>query len=228
MTVKSNQSGYLLSDIATQIAAGSTESAAIPVNAMSLVGVIVPAVFTGVALSFLVGNSADGFQASGQIVFDTNAADADTVTINGQVITFKTVVLLPTTQVEIGSSKEETAQNLQDFLEATAIAALLACTYVTVNNVVMVTAVVSGTAGNAYTFDKSSSHITLSPAAGTLTGGGFRPLYNAANSLISMTVAAGRTYAVDPANFQGLLFMKLKSGSTEVATRTLFVSLKGF
>lgn len=57
--------------------------------------------------------------------------------------------------------------------------------------------------------------------------GTFQPLYDASNALVSMTVAQGRWYAVDPANFQGVQFLKIKSGSAEGGARTLTVSLRG-
>lgn len=58
--------------------------------------------------------------------------------------------------------------------------------------------------------------------------GTYRPLYDAANSLVSMTVAQGRVYAVDPKNFQGVQFLKLISGSAEGADRTVVCSLRGY
>ncbi len=212
--------------IVTSIAQGAQESSAIRTSGMSLVGIQVPAVLTGTALSFTVGDAADGFQASGQVAFSGTTANNDTLTINSVVITFKTV-LTTGNQVLIGGTAAETASNLYDFLIASQVAGLLACTYELEGALVLVTAVVHGTAGNAYTFAKSSSDIALSPAGGTLTGGGFRPLYDSTNTLISYTVAAGRTYAIPPTNFQGLEYFKLKSGSVELAARALIVSLKG-
>ncbi len=57
--------------------------------------------------------------------------------------------------------------------------------------------------------------------------GTYMPLYDSSNSLVSMTVAQGRAYAVDPSNFQGINFMKIVSGSTEGAARTIICSTKG-
>lgn len=55
----------------------------------------------------------------------------------------------------------------------------------------------------------------------------FKPLYDNSNSLVSMTVAQGRAYAIDPANFQGISFLKIKSGSAEAAERVVTLALKG-
>lgn len=206
---------------------GEQESSPINCGGFVLAGVILPSVFTGTGLTFMVGDSLDGFQASGQIAFGGTTSDGDTLEINGVELTF--VDADPSDfEVLIGATAEETAANLQAFLDATEDEDLLACTYETNGAVTIVTAVVYGTDGNAYTFVKSSTDITLSPAGGTLSGGGFRPLYDAANSLVSMTVAAGRCYAIDPKNFHGVQFLKIKSGSAELSARTLVCSLKGF
>ncbi len=209
------------------IAQGDQESAVINCGGMVLAGIQVPNVFTGTALTFTVGDSVDGFQATGQIVLDTNPANSDTLTINGTTITFTTGTASGN-QVKVAGTAALTAAALYAFLIASTDTGLIACTYENAGAVVIVTAIVHGTAGNAYTFSKSSSHITLTPSGGTLSGGGFQTLYTAANSAVSMTVAQGRTYAVDPANFQGVQFLKIKSGTSEVAQRTLICSLKGF
>ena len=56
--------------------------------------------------------------------------------------------------------------------------------------------------------------------------GTFLPVYNSAGE-ISLTVAASRYIAVDPKDFQGIQFLKLVSGTTEIAERTIGISLKG-
>lgn len=219
--------GNFLPNVAVTIAQGAQLSTPINVNGFTLAQILLPTIFTGTALTFYVGDSEDGFQARGQATFSGTTANNDTITINGVVITFKTVVVVPTTQVLIGGTAAETAQNLLDFLAATANASLLACTYDLQGAVLLVTAVVHGTAGNAYTFAKSSSDITLVPAGGTLAGGGFTQLYDKANAAVSMTVAQARAYAVDTSYFQGVSWLQIKSGSAEVAQRTLLCSLKG-
>ncbi len=57
--------------------------------------------------------------------------------------------------------------------------------------------------------------------------GTYNPLYGKDGNLVSMTVAQGRTYTIDPANFMGVGFLKIVSGSTEGSARTLTVSLRG-
>lgn len=47
-------------------------------------------------------------------------------------------------------------------------------------------------------------------------------------SSLSYTVAQGTYAAIDPKDFYGINFLKIKSGSTEIAARTLVISLKGF
>jgi len=92
----------------------------------------------------------------------------DTLTVNGTAITF--VAASPSgNQVLVGPTNIATAANLQAFLAASSDANIDDATYSTVGNVVSVTAVLAGTAGNSFTLAKVSSHITLSGA--TLSGG---------------------------------------------------------
>lgn len=59
--------------------------------------------------------------------------------------------------------------------------------------------------------------------------GTFVPLKSTTSgTLLSYTVAQGNYCAVDPKDFQGVHFLKIKSGSSEAAARTLLCSLKGF
>lgn len=44
---------------------------------------------------------------------------------------------------------------------------------------------------------------------------------------LSYTVTTSSFYAIDPTPFQGIQYLKIKSGSAESAARTLVVSLKG-
>lgn len=225
--MKSGYSGFFNPSVPVNIALGAQESDAINCGGFILSGIILPSLFTGTALTFEVGDSLVGFQANGEILFTAVPTDGDTLTINGTTITF--VDASPGAfEVLNGLTAAATAANLQAFLEASTDTGLVACTYSTVGALTIVTAVVHGTAGNAYTFAKSSTHITLAPSGGTLTGGGFRPLYDASNALVSMTVAQGRCYAVDPKNFQGVEFLKIKSGSAEASARTLICALRGF
>lgn len=219
--------GYFNPGQSVPIAQGAQISSAFNCGGMVVAGIVMPNVFTGTALTFLMGDSIDGYAADGQIIFDTNPANLDTLTLNGVVITFVTGT--PSgSQVQIGGSATLTMAALQAFLNATVDASLLALTYASSGTAMVVAAVAHGVAGNAIVFDKSSSHMTLTPSGGVLSGGGFRPLYDASNALVSMTVAQGRAYAVDPKNFQGVQFLQIKSGSAELAPRTLICTLKGF
>lgn len=57
-------------------------------------------------------------------------------------------------------------------------------------------------------------------------GGTYLPLYNSAGQ-VSYTVAVSRYVAIDPKDFQGVAFFKVKSGSAEGGARSLIISLKG-
>lgn len=59
------------------------------------------------------------------------------------------------------------------------------------------------------------------------SGGTFTPVYQSGNILVSLTVTAGRTYAIDPKNFQGFRYIKVRSGSTEANSRSIQCVLKG-
>lgn len=59
----------------------------------------------------------------------------------------------------------------------------------------------------------------------TLTGT-FQPLYNGSGQ-VSYTVAQARSYAIDPKDFYGVRYLKVVSGSSEAAERTMTLRLKG-
>lgn len=72
--------------------------------------------------------------------------------------------------------------------------------------------------GTALTFEVSNTiDGTFVALKSTLSG-----------TALSYTVAQGTYAAIDPKDFQGVRFLKIKSGSTEGADRTLICSLKGF
>lgn len=59
-------------------------------------------------------------------------------------------------------------------------------------------------------------------------GGTFVPLKSTTSgTALSYTVAQGTYAAIDPKDFYGVQFLKIKSGSAEGGARTLIVSLKG-
>lgn len=60
-------------------------------------------------------------------------------------------------------------------------------------------------------------------------GGTYVPLNSTTSgTLLTYTVAQGTYCAIDPKDFQGVQYLKIKSGSSEGAARTLICSLKGF
>lgn len=69
--------------------------------------------------------------------------------------------------------------------------------------------------GTAITFQVSADGVT------------YQPLYDSSNTVVSITVAQGRSYALAPTNFQGAAFLKIVSGTAEGAARTIVCSLKG-
>lgn len=72
--------------------------------------------------------------------------------------------------------------------------------------------------GTALTFEVSSAiDGTFVPLKSTTSG-----------TALSYTVAQGTYCALDPKDFQGVQFLKIKSGSAEGAARTLTCMLKGF
>lgn len=107
-----------------------------------------------------------GTQASGDFTFTANPAPGDTVTINGVVVTFNT-------DVTIGATKEDTAQNLFNFINSTGIAGIannVYSTYVAASAVTGIVARDTGVAGNAITL-ASSVPATVVPSGATLSGG---------------------------------------------------------
>src|SRR5260221_1733336 len=120
--------------------------------------------------------------ASGSVTFNTNVANNDTVTIAGQVYTFKTTLGAGTYQVLIGATAAASAANLRAAINSEGVNGT---TYTSASNrlaralaslsgsVLTLTATLPGAAGNALTLAKSSSPLTLSGA--TLAGGADRP-----------------------------------------------------
>lgn len=72
--------------------------------------------------------------------------------------------------------------------------------------------------GTALTFEVSDAiDGTFVPLKSTTSG-----------SALSYTVAQGTYAAIDPKDFQGVQFLKVKSGSAEGGARVLKLALKGF
>ena len=118
-------------------------------------------VFNGTNFEIISGTTGLGTQASGTITFTGNPSAADTVTLNGQAITF--VASSPSAnQVLIGGTSLITAANLEYFLMNSLDADLIPATYTRNGLVITVTYNTVGTAGNSYSMTKSSTSLSLS------------------------------------------------------------------
>jgi len=115
------------------------------------------------------GNASPGVQASNTITIAAgNVSPADTVTIQGTLITFVSGTPVGN-QVLIGANNNVTSANLQAFLQTSADVNLALMTYSTTLNVTTITSRVYGVAGNAYTLAKVGANITVGGA--TFSGG---------------------------------------------------------
>lgn len=116
----------------------------------------------------LTGNPTYGARSTNTIELTDQPSPGDTVTINGQAVTF--VAGTPgAAQVEIGGTTSETADNLLDFLQTSVLANIALFTYGKIGDEITATARIYGTAGDAYTLAKSGANITIGGA--TFSGG---------------------------------------------------------
>lgn len=76
----------------------------------------------------------------------------------------------------------------------------------------------TGFTGTALTFEASPDGVAAYVPVKSTTSG----------SALSYTVAAGEYIAIDPKDFQGIAFLKIKSGTAEGADRTVNCAMKGF
>lgn len=110
--------------------------------------------------------------ATGALTFVTNPVAAETIAVNGITLTFVAGVST-STNVHIGDTKEDTAQNLMGVLNDSVNASLNIAKY-SVNGataVVDIRFILPGTAGNSYTLANSSGTVAVTRSAATLTGG---------------------------------------------------------
>jgi hypothetical protein len=109
-----------------------------------------------------------GARALGVLTFGANPSDGDSVTLNGKIITFKTVVATPASQVLIGGTAEATLDNLLAFINASTDPLLQDKVFAekVSASVLNVYAQTAGLLGNAI--------------ATTSTGGGSEPTWGAA------------------------------------------------
>lgn len=115
--------------------------------------------------------STDGAQASGTLTVTSNPAAAETVTVNGQAITFVVSGADPyNNEVNIGATLAETAENIADLITQAADGDFANLSASASGAVVTITYNLFGTAGNSVGLvDGTAGDITVSGA--TLTGG---------------------------------------------------------
>jgi hypothetical protein len=139
----------------------------------------------------LTDNSGD--HASGTLTFTAQPDPADTVTINGQAITF--VAGSPAAnEVQIGANTTVTAQGLAALINAAPQTFRMASTGAAA--VLTLTAIASGTGGNALTLAISGTYPAIS--AGTLLGG-TASLVIVQNGNITVDLDRARVYVRDDA-----------------------------
>lgn len=137
---------------------------------------------TGVApdgvgnVSNVVVTDDTGLHAYGSATFSANPAAADTITINGQLITFRASAP-GLHEVLIGDNLLITAQSL--ITEVNAYPDVYDVTAAGTENVVSFHAIVNGTAGNSITLAEASTALTVSGA--NLSGGAAAGVVSTAN-----------------------------------------------
>jgi hypothetical protein len=168
----------------------------------------------------LTGNPSYGVQATNTIVFAGQPSAADTITVNGTVITF--VASSPGAfQVLIGGSAAATQANLLTFLQNSADSNIALSTYNSLSSTITATARVYGTAGNSYTLAESATNITVGGAnfsggvnPDTLTVNGtaftFVPSSPSGNQIV-----VGATAAITATNINTVLNASVVSGVAE-------------
>lgn len=63
---------------------------------------------------------------------------------------------------------------------------------------------------------------------GSVDGTNFFALYNSDNTAYSITVGTSRFYCLNPADFLGMRYVRLVSGSSEAAARTISIATRSF
>lgn len=140
--------------------------------------------------------------ATGTLTFVTNPVDTETIAVNGVTFTF-VAGASGATDVHIGSTKEDTALELVNVLNASASGSITPATYSVAygGNIVTITYDTAGTTGNSFTLANSSGTVAVTRSASTLLGGqayGNGQLIDAAadfndvdQSLVRYVVASG-------------------------------------
>jgi hypothetical protein len=113
----------------------------------------------------------DGVKASGTVTITTNPTDAQTITLNGKTIVFKTIPIVGQLHSKLGATAADTAKNLAEFLNTSEDPALVIANAKAVGSVVTLTADAPGTAGNAYTTVTGTAAAAVTMGSATLAGG---------------------------------------------------------
>ncbi len=124
---------------------------------------------TDIPESTVAAGSAAGTRATGSLTLGINPSAAETISVNGVVLTF-VAGASTATNVHIGATAADTAIELAAVLNASVNPLLTIATYTAAAGVVSITYDVDGVVGNTYTLaDSSGGNVTRSAA--TLTGG---------------------------------------------------------
>lgn len=111
-----------------------------------------------------------GAPAIGTLTLTEKLEDGDTITINGEVFTFRSNVDTGGNDISLGADPATNAATAASALNASNEASVLLATYFSNNNVVTIVYKTNGAAGNAYTLAGSSNSHAIASGP-TLTGG---------------------------------------------------------
>lgn len=157
-------------------------------------------VFDGSEFVIKSGTTGAGVKASGLITLTGTGTNADTITVNGVVITL--VSGTPTgSQIKVGGTAAITAANLQYFLTNSTNVLLTPASYTLDGTEITVEYDTVGIAGNSFTLAKSSTGITISGAV--LSGGAVASSVGYATNGTGVGVAV--QLKLDSANSQSLV-----------------------
>lgn len=125
--------------------------------------------YTDIPESVVSAGDYGGVAATGALTVSVNPTAAETLVVNGVTLTF-VAGASTATNVHIGATVTDTANNLAAVLAASVNAALTVASYSAASGVVTITYTTNGTAGNAYTLAVSSGG-NVTRSGSTLTGG---------------------------------------------------------
>lgn len=139
-----------------------------------------------------------GLHAFGNITVGAQPVDTETVTVNGQVITFKAAGPLAIHEVLIGPTTVATAQAIKT--EINAYPTLYDVEASGDTNIVGLTAIASGVGGNAITLAEAVAAAGFTVSGATLTGGSAGGVIAATNNFTVDTARGRVTILEDPAD----------------------------